>query len=223
MLASLLLPGLGRAKAQGLRTKCISNVKQIVLTFMLYADENSGNHPLTSNWDNFGGDRGRDDTYGGLTPPQQRPLNTYAPAVAVFRCPADKGDTYLLQYKTSWEATGNSYRTQWQVNSFRTRHVTAQSGQTSIKPITSSMISRSPFNKLMVGDVPWHGNRPAADGKSVWHNFKGQRRHNIGWGDGHAEFWRFSKEMDDQALWTIFVDDNDSTHPMRPKPEFQWW
>src|SRR2546421_432954 len=223
ILAALLLPVLSRTKAQGHRTKCISNVKQMILAFGMYAEDNEDNFPYTSNWDNFGGIRGRDDAYGGLTPPAQRPLNNYAQNTEVFHCPSDKGDTFLPQYPTSWEATGNSYRTQWHYNSFRNPHITAQLGQTTIRPITSSRIAQSPVNKLMIGDVPWHGNRPAADNKSTWHNYKGLRRHNVGWGDGHVEFWRFPKEMEDPALWSIFVDDNDNTNPMRPRPDFDCW
>ena len=74
-----------------------------------------------------------------------------------------------------------------------------------------------------MGDVPFHGNRYAANGKSVWHNYLGQRRHNIGWGDGHVEYWRFPPSMEDPFLWTLFVDDRDTTHPLRPIPTYAWW
>jgi prepilin-type N-terminal cleavage/methylation domain-containing protein len=42
ILASLLLPTLSRAKAQAQRAKCISNEKQLALTWVLYADDNNG-------------------------------------------------------------------------------------------------------------------------------------------------------------------------------------
>jgi hypothetical protein len=43
------------------------------------------------------------------------------------------------------------------------------------------------------------------------------------WGDGHAGFYKFPKEMDDPALLSIFVADNDTTSPYRPRPDFFWW
>ena len=40
ILASLLLPALGRAKARAQQTQCLSNVKQMQLAWQLYADDN---------------------------------------------------------------------------------------------------------------------------------------------------------------------------------------
>ena len=39
-------------------------------------------------------------------------------------------------------------------------------------------------------------------------------------GDGHAEFYRFPKEMDDPA---INVSVSDPSHPYYPRPDFYWW
>src|SRR5437868_5954019 len=46
ILASLLLPGLARAKSAALRAKCISNHRQLMITWTLYQDDNFGNLPL---------------------------------------------------------------------------------------------------------------------------------------------------------------------------------
>lgn len=223
ILAALLLPALGRAKEQAYRTKCASNVRQILIAFQMFASENDGSYPKTTSWDDFGGIRGTSPIFGGLTPPEKRPLNQYAESPEVFRCPSDKGDSLVPAYATSWEATGNSYRTQWHYNTFRTRHVTATTAYSFVIPMNEGLLSLSPINKIILGDVPWHGNRLAADGKSAWHNYRGQRRHNIGWGDGHTEFWRFPREMENPALWSIYVDDNEEHDPMRPRPDFDWW
>ena len=42
ILSGMLLPALAGAKGQALRTQCISNHKQINLTWTLYQDDNSG-------------------------------------------------------------------------------------------------------------------------------------------------------------------------------------
>lgn len=47
ILASMLLPALGRAKASAMATKCLSNLKQNGLTLIMYADESANNLPPT--------------------------------------------------------------------------------------------------------------------------------------------------------------------------------
>jgi len=48
ILAGMLLPALSKAKEQGQRTKCISNVKQILLSTHLYLGDNADYMPYTS-------------------------------------------------------------------------------------------------------------------------------------------------------------------------------
>src|SRR6185436_18885802 len=48
ILASLLLPALSKAKEQGQRAKCISNVKQILLATQMYVTDNDDWLPYTS-------------------------------------------------------------------------------------------------------------------------------------------------------------------------------
>ena len=224
ILAALLLPALGRAKEKARQTQCLNNEKQIGLAFVLYADDNHDVYPATSNWDNFGGTLGIWDQFGGFTPASDRPLNRYAGNVNLFRCPSDKGDSLVPQFKTAWEMSGTSYRTQWGYNSFRVLHVTGDSNPAGgTRPITTAVISRSSFNKIILGESPFHGNRLSTQPDSVWHNFRGKRGYNMLWGDGHATFYPFPKEMEDPILWTFFVPDTDTTNPLGPHPEFYWW
>ena len=55
ILASLLLPALGRAKAKANNIKCISNQKQIGLAFIMYAGDNDEFYPTLTNWATSGG------------------------------------------------------------------------------------------------------------------------------------------------------------------------
>jgi prepilin-type N-terminal cleavage/methylation domain-containing protein/prepilin-type processing-associated H-X9-DG protein len=224
ILAAMLLPALARAKEQGRQTQCLNNEKQVGLAFILFADDNQDVYPATSNWDNFGGTVGKSDQFGGFTGEANRPLNRYAANVNLFRCPSDKGDSLVPQFKTAWEMSGISYRTQWGYNSFRILHVTGDANPSSqTRPITTAVISRRPVNKILMGETPFHGNRLSTDADSVWHNFKGKRGYNMLWGDGHAGFYKFPKEMDDPVLWTFFVPDDDTANPYRPQPDFYWW
>ncbi|MBX3748152.1 MAG: type II secretion system protein [Verrucomicrobiae bacterium] len=48
ILASMLLPALSKAKEQGQRTKCLSNIKQVLLATHLYTGDNDESMPYTS-------------------------------------------------------------------------------------------------------------------------------------------------------------------------------
>jgi len=51
ILASLLLPALSRSKAKALGIKCCSNLRQLGLAFLMYADDNNESLPdLYTKW-----------------------------------------------------------------------------------------------------------------------------------------------------------------------------
>jgi prepilin-type N-terminal cleavage/methylation domain-containing protein/prepilin-type processing-associated H-X9-DG protein len=224
ILAAMLLPALGRAKAKGIQTRCVSNERQVGLAYMLYADDQNQSYPRSRGWNADGGVVGKvDDWHGGAAPPDKRPLTPYAKATDVFHCPGDVGDSLYPTYKSAWEAFGSSYRTQFGANTFRVRHVTAHVDDATVRPIRSSEIAVHAVNKIIMGDSPWHGNRVSSDPRSAWHTVRGKRSHNMLFGDGHAQFYLFPKEMNDPVLWNIYVADNDTTNPYRPQPDFYWW
>jgi prepilin-type N-terminal cleavage/methylation domain-containing protein len=222
ILASMLLPALARAKATALRTKCINNQHQIGLAFHLYTDDNNESYPVHDGWGSTGGKywtnanvAGNAGSYGGRVAETNRPLNKYINAVEVFRCPADRGDALNPQVKTCYTGWGNSYLVEWVGDNFRVKHVTADSkaarGTPEATPIKTAEVSRSPANKVIQGDWPWHANRSIVDKRSEWHNFKGRRYENMLFGDGHVENFRFPKELEN---WI--------SSPA-PDPNFKWW
>jgi prepilin-type processing-associated H-X9-DG protein len=221
ILAALILPALARAKAKALQTKCASNQKQIALGYQLYSDENGGFYPSQKGWGAAGGkkgtytlDAGVAESFGVSLEPTNRPLNEFVRAVEVFHCPADKGD-FLYNAKDCFQEFGNSYLVQFQKDSFRVKHVAGdarlQRGTYEATPIKSSEVGLRPTTKIIQGDWPWHANRGVVDPKSIWHNYKGQSRFNMLFGDGHVAFYRFPKEMPD---WTY--------SPV-PDVNFTWW
>jgi prepilin-type N-terminal cleavage/methylation domain-containing protein/prepilin-type processing-associated H-X9-DG protein len=93
ILAALLLPALARAKESARRTRCASNLKQIVLAACIYADENDDRFPAQPDdgvaLSAAGGD-GR-NYYDLLMPLANNP--------EVWVCPsADQGPGRLLGY-----------------------------------------------------------------------------------------------------------------------------
>lgn len=227
ILASMLLPALSKAKAKAKNAKCMSNCRQIGIAFTLYADDYADTYPRTRGWNAHGGQRGKvADHHGGAVPATNRPLNLYAQAVEVFRCPADNGDTEQPTIKTSWEAFGSSYRPQHGINTFRVQHVTSDVSDTTIRPLRTSEVSVSPSNKIIQGDSSWHSNRSVSSPKTAWHNVAGQRRNNILFGDGHAEYFRFPREFEPSVSPGIDwppVPDGDTTHRYAPNPSYVYW
>src|SRR5439155_26051368 len=48
ILASMLLPTLGRAKESGRRISCVNNLRQLEVSLRMYVDENDGYYPPRS-------------------------------------------------------------------------------------------------------------------------------------------------------------------------------
>ena len=221
ILAGMLLPALGRAKAKAHQTKCFSNERQLGIAYRLYVEDNNDFYPIQKGWVAGGGkvgtykkDAGVADSFGVTVPETNRPLNRYVQAVEIFHCPADKGD-FLYNANNCFEEYGNSYLPQFQHDSFRVRHVVGDErmtrGSYEYTPIKGNEVGRKPTTKIVQGDFHWHGNRGVVDKRSVWHNFKGQPRYNMLFGDGHVEFYQFPKETPNW-IWD-------------PKPDinFSWW
>ncbi|MBI4326828.1 MAG: prepilin-type N-terminal cleavage/methylation domain-containing protein [Chloroflexi bacterium] len=228
ILAGMLLPTLGRAKAKAQRIRCVSNQKQIGIAFHLYANDHNDAYPTSPSWSTVGGNLGKLDFYDsnryGWT---NRPLNRYLPAPEVFRCPSDKGDGYpgigsvfiARGIKTAFEGYGTSYLVQWAIDTWRVKHVAGDSltpNSAEGKPIKAAEIAQRPAGKIIQGDWHWHGNRhnlsdPVANKLSAWHNYKGQTRFNMLFGDAHVEFYAFPKEY---KSWDFTP---------APDVNFKWW
>ena len=213
ILASLLLPALGRARAKAQQTRCLNNEKQIGLAYHMYAEDNTEFYPVQRDWPAAGGTNGTYDIFVAAT---NRPLNRYTQVYELWRCPADKGD-FLRPANTRncYNGYCNSYLVQWQHDSFRVRHVAgdanAPRGSYEATPIKTTEIALGPTHKIIQGDWPWHANRGNIDKRSIWHNYKGRSRFNMLFGDGHVEFYLFPDKLKD---WTF--------DPI-PARDWLWW
>lgn len=126
ILASLLLPGLSRAKEQARVTTCINNLRQIGIALELYTQDRNGRFPGASVIDTDLRPKPTGFTLGGKDPTgnfniiypsaKVRPLYSYLRESEVFKCPKDKGQRILAcdrdyspQKPSNWETTGCSY------------------------------------------------------------------------------------------------------------------
>ena len=90
ILAALLLPALANAKVKAQMISCINNQKQMGLSWLMYADDNSGNLALTfdfvGGWLSYGSGN-TDNT--NITLLINGLLGPYLKNPAIYKCPAD--------------------------------------------------------------------------------------------------------------------------------------
>jgi len=101
ILASLLLPGIARAKEQARLTTCVNNFRQLGIAIKLYVEDNHSRYPPMTVLDTDGAMKPVVATLGGYDPipverpcwasAKVRPLYSYMKPSEVYKCPVDKG------------------------------------------------------------------------------------------------------------------------------------
>jgi prepilin-type N-terminal cleavage/methylation domain-containing protein len=221
ILAALLLPTLANAKKKAKQTQCASNQHQIGLGWVMYVDDSNQSYPYIRGWGGAGGQPGNYTvdasvaySFGAATTYANRPLNKYVSAVLTWCCPADSGDANY-QCKNCFTGYGNSYVTQLDVDSWRTKHVAADTDlymSGGAVPIKAREVEISPANKIIQGDWEWENQGYAVNNpESWWHNYKGQRRENMLFADGHVVFYQFPNQI---VNWT---------YTPLPDIHYLWW
>jgi prepilin-type N-terminal cleavage/methylation domain-containing protein/prepilin-type processing-associated H-X9-DG protein len=198
ILAGMLLPALGKAKAKAHQTQCLNNYRQLQLCWSMYADDN--NDWLPPN-ESSGGSReaifssartwvkgnayvdvGTSNIHAGC-------LYPYNKSAAIYKCPADKS-TVLNQGKIP-----------------RTRSVSMNMSMNTVPELwdktswhKTSEIKTPPPSKAFVFIDESEGSIENArffvyqPGTWVWLDFVSTRHNNGGvlsFADGHAEAWRW--------------------------------
>ncbi|EDM25633.1 hypothetical protein LNTAR_25105 [Lentisphaera araneosa HTCC2155] len=115
ILASLILPTLGKAREQSKKALCKSNLKQLGLTMFMYADDNNYKAPFTSRA--WGGRQTYDDFLSGYDGREQLTTAQHAAAMLssntfgegstdIYRCASDDS---AWKYGGNTTALGRSY------------------------------------------------------------------------------------------------------------------
>ena len=100
ILAGMLLPALGKAKAKAHHIRCVSNQKQLTMGWIMYADDYEDKlvwNDLTANGSgwvrgvlDYEGNNNHNTNLLNLSNPEFAKLWPYTTAVGIYRCPADK-------------------------------------------------------------------------------------------------------------------------------------
>src|SRR5262245_27151390 len=94
ILAGLLLPALTRAKSKAQALSCMKNGRQLLVGWLMYADDYQG--VVTTAWEWVGGGLaydGRSDNTN-LNYLYEGKLAPYLKSVAVYKCPADQSRSF---------------------------------------------------------------------------------------------------------------------------------
>jgi prepilin-type N-terminal cleavage/methylation domain-containing protein/prepilin-type processing-associated H-X9-DG protein len=100
ILASMLLPALAKSKAKAQGIQCLSNMKQLTLGWIMYADDSDDNlvwndmEDKKAGWVrgiiNYDPSNSHNTNILYLTDPQYAKLWPYTHATGIYKCPADK-------------------------------------------------------------------------------------------------------------------------------------
>lgn len=196
ILAALLMPALSLARAKGMRTACLNNLKQSALSFQLYAADNDGrlaqNYPLEqsgfTSWVLGNMKVSRDST--NMTFIRQGKLFPYASQVTLYQCPADPSRTGSMPRARSYSMNGwigSRYMDAYSRNSgFRT--FLRDSEIAAAGPATLWVIDDE--HEASIDDawflVTMDDSRPFASFPATRH----ERSYGLNFADGHAEFYK---------------------------------
>lgn len=213
ILAAMLLPALGKAKAKAYATNCISNLKQLTLAWTMYAGDyqeqlvnnwtrgtdcgtkawvSSGSLPGVGNWTGNAQLDTKDLAlrYGKLFP--------YNESVRIYKCPADRSVINSAFVKGE---RSRSYSMSTGVN-WVNEDAAGNPGGTTTPAKTSALVKPAPSLASVFLDEKEDsidnnalGIYPVSSGAQGFWNVPASERHQKGcvlsFGDGHAELWRW--------------------------------
>lgn len=203
MLLSILAPSLSKARENGKRIVCASNLRQIFLGHSLYSEDHAKKYldlwTPTTDWSTaisfaVGGQKGNYPSGPSLIRPENRVLNTYITnSYDTFHCPGDKGCNLLQTFgKSVWYAHGNSYSYNGYGNNYWDYYADKRSGR--LGPNRRGFAGRSverikqPALKVLQGDIVMHTFiNGSTTYEYAWHS-RQRNMANIVFGDGHVNY-----------------------------------
>jgi len=208
ILASLLLPALGKAKTKAQGTVCLSNLKQLALCWVMYADDHNDVMPPTTVVGTVGDFTGVEPCWAvgnairdtSTTNLQRGLLYLYNKSVGIYRCPADKstvaGNPRTLRTRT------------YQLNALLNH--TVDGGRATawypdprwMKHKLSELVDPPPSGVFtFIDSHPMSGAGPGfligvqeASGQDEWGTRPGEQHNrgaNAAFADGHVVHWRW--------------------------------
>jgi prepilin-type N-terminal cleavage/methylation domain-containing protein/prepilin-type processing-associated H-X9-DG protein len=192
ILASMLLPALAKAKAKGLQTSCLSNLKQLQVCYVMYVDDNNEVLPLNhavpdrslrDSW--VVGDAKRDTSTTNI---ENGVLFRYNSSVAIYRCPGDRSRTIPSGGQKLGLPRTRSYAIDYALSGDGAR-LTKATQIIDPPPVTKSVFWDENEDSIDNGGL---GIAPRRD--PSWWNLPASRHSKVctmSFMDGHVENWRW--------------------------------
>jgi len=215
LLASLLLPAVGRAKSAASTTKCKNNLRQLQLGWLLYVhDNNDSLPPNNQRRDQFDlvnvkgswvlGNAVIDTTTSNI---QAGVLFPHVGSASVYRCPADKSTvrsqpllrrsrSYSMQMWLNSESVTGNPKDQFNDSPFNLRKFSRIVDPPTVRTwVFIEEHERSIDDGCFKIGNPWMSPQPNPN-KVSWIDFRADRHNNganLSFADGHVEphHWRF--------------------------------
>jgi len=196
ILAGMLLPALGKAKAKAGATKCLNNLKQLQLGWIMYAHDHNDalvpNNLLdSSSW--IGGNVASLPGMTNINDIKAGQLWDYNHSLEIYRCPNDRGTRVgsrtfqrVRNFSMSWRMNGED--------------VGINPGATSFKKLSGISLPGPSEAFVFVDeegksiDDGYYAVRATVPNAGFWQNTPASRHGNSGqvsFADGHAEYWRW--------------------------------
>lgn len=202
ILAAMLLPALVKAKDKAQRTKCLSNIKQLQMGWMMYADENNDFIPPNNSGGYFNGPPGTEawvygnvQTIDGIMVSNifNGVLYKYTANPAIYVCPTDK---WVITRGSETYRTTRSFSMVSAMNRPRTRSLSISDP----KPAKALVFVEEQEN--LIGqpyqDFINDGNIGLREyPQTDWGDLPAQRHGGatVSFVDGHAEFWKWKAKI----------------------------
>ncbi len=115
ILAGMLLPALNKARAKARAANCISNMKQLGMDFVFYADNNNDMIPVKKTSAYVGGDQWTPGLYG-TSDDLQLPNHITCPGALLPKKDNRKGYSYGMIQKTNGAGYDDAFGNAWVTN-----------------------------------------------------------------------------------------------------------
>jgi prepilin-type N-terminal cleavage/methylation domain-containing protein/prepilin-type processing-associated H-X9-DG protein len=201
ILAGMLLPALGKARARAVSTACKSNLRQFGIATQLYANDQQDQLPFA--WgDSHNPDANNFHTL--LIPYLKNGAFKAGSATtnsdfiySIYRCPVRMQENHWRQFK-NYNGTGNPWKISYGMNQYNSINFPTTGGQLPSAKTAKLSSVRQPANTFLVADLSNELNHPAiirldrhSDGTydvGYKHGEKHPRgRANIVFMDGHVD------------------------------------
>jgi prepilin-type N-terminal cleavage/methylation domain-containing protein/prepilin-type processing-associated H-X9-DG protein len=197
ILAAMLLPALSKAKDKAQRTRCLSNIKQLQLGWIMYCDDNNDLIPPNNTGGVFAVPGQEAWIYGNVqidisvTNIQNGVLYKYNPNPGIYVCPTDR---WVVKRSGVDYPTTRSFSMVSAMNRPGTKSLTI----TDPKPSKALVFVEEQENRIPGEDFINDGNIGLREyPQTDWGDLPAQRHAGatVSMVDGHVEFWKWKSKI----------------------------